>query len=91
MREDLVYAVTEEEVTELINSGDDTEIFEGSLLDNYVVYANDDLSYDGESRKYFLIAERFVNTWTSRYELTMTDDETKLDEFVDTFSFGEED
>lgn len=91
MREDLVYAVTDEEVTELINSGDDTEMFDGSLLYNYVVYADDSLSFDGESRKYFLIAERYVNSWTSRYELTMTDDATKLDEFLVTVSVGEED
>jgi hypothetical protein len=64
-------------------------MFEGSLLDEYaiVMTSNQDWQINLSkgrpvlARKYVFIREEYVNCWTSKNVLVLTDDKNKFEEF----------
>lgn len=57
---------------------------EGSLLDEYLIY-NNKLNF-GKSKKaykYIIFREIYVNEWSSRQDLILTDDEKLIEYFIE--------
>lgn len=85
MSVDLVYNVENVEVLDLLTIASDKglywETFEGVLNDHYVIFDVENMTYDGASRSFWLFEAKATTTWTYRYELTMTDDESVSDAF----------
>lgn len=61
------------------------ECFEGSLQDNYILYDADNISIGGDSAKYIIIKERFLNAWSSELVLVFTDNEKEVMQFEELF------
>ena len=60
--------------------------FDGTLLDNYIVYNDSDTQIKfgrSKPRKYIIIEEFYKNCWTSGLRMTCTDDDKLADEFLD--------
>ena len=60
--------------------------FDGTLLDNYIVYNDADTQIKfgrSKPRKYIIIEEFYKNCWTSGLRMTCTDDDKLADEFLD--------
>lgn len=69
------------------NKGVEIERYEGSLLDNYILYNHDTISIRGvKPRKYILLQEKYKNDWSSVTELIMTDDIYKVESFLEMVS-----
>ena len=67
--------------------------FDGTLLDNYIVYNDSDTQIKfGRSRprKYIIIEEFYKNCWTSGLRMTCTDDDKLADEFLERHETFEE-
>lgn len=61
----------------------ETETFEGNLLDNHVIYDTERIKFGRvKPRKYIMIKEFYLNEWSSEYEITMTNNENKIKEYV---------
>ena len=61
------------------------EVFDGNLLDNYIVYNEKDTQIKfgrSKPRKYIIIEEFYKNCWTSGLRMTATDDDSFADEFL---------
>lgn len=62
------------------------DCFEGSLLDNYIIYSDKKIKINkARPRKYILIREYYINAWSSGIQLIMTDDDNKANEFIQMF------
>ena len=62
------------------------EMFEGTLQDNCIIYNDYAIRLKGiKPRKYIIIQEKYLNCWSSELEMIMTDNESKVDEFIKTF------
>lgn len=86
-RKDYVAMVEMETVNALLElSADlciDVDIFEGCLVDNLVFYDTTNIKLGRvKPRKYIIIKEVYLNEWSSGIELTMTDNDDKVNEFV---------
>ena len=67
--------------------------FDGTLLDNYIVYNDSDIQIKfGKSkpRKYIIIEEFYKNCWTSGLRMTCTDNDRLADEFLERHETFEE-
>ena len=67
--------------------------FDGSLLDSYIVYNNEDTKIkfgNSKPRKYIIIEEFYKNCWTSGLRMTCTDDDKLADEFLERHETFEE-
>lgn len=56
-------------------------VFEGSLIDNYIIYDTDNITIEGVTAKYIMIKESFLNEWSSEHVLILTNDIEKVEEF----------
>lgn len=66
----------------VIDLGLDYEIYEGCLLDNYVIRGTEQIRLGRvKPRKFIMIKEKHLNEWSSTLELTMTDNEEIIYEF----------
>ena len=71
-------------IDELIekSNGEFIEQFEGNLLDNYIIDNVNRLVFNtSKARKYIVIKEKFLNEWSSCYDVIFTDEEKEVDEF----------
>lgn len=69
------------------NKGIEIERYEGSLLDNYILYNHDKISIRGvKPRNYIILKEKCQNSWSSVTELIMTDDIGKVESFLEMVS-----
>jgi hypothetical protein len=61
------------------------EVIEGVLNDTYVIYnINKQLSIKGvKGRDYIVLYPQFLNEWSNNFHILMTDDEEKVDEFLE--------
>ena len=67
--------------------------FDGTLLDNYIVYNEKDTQIKfgrSKPRKYIIIEEFYKNCWTSGLRMTCTDDDKLADEFLERHETFEE-
>ena len=65
----------------------DYEVFEGVLLDNYIFSDMESVTFKRcKPRKYALIKEVFLNEWSSKYQLIMTDSEKEVEAFRQSFA-----
>ena len=67
--------------------------FDGSLLDSYIIYNNEDVQIKfgrSKPRKYIIIEEFYKNCWTSGLRMTCTDDDKLADEFLKRHEIFEE-
>ena len=67
--------------------------FDGTLLDNYIVYNDSDTQIKfgrSKPRKYIIIEEFYKNCWTSGLRMTCTDDDKLADEFLERHETFEE-
>ena len=58
----------------------DIQMFDGCLLDNFIIKDTEEIKLkinkkNIKARKYIIIKTKFANTWTSVYELILTDNE----------------
>lgn len=81
----LVYSKVDSKIVdELIekSNGEFIEQFEGNLLDNYIIDNINKLVFNtSKARKYIIIKEKFLNEWSSCYDVVFTDNEKEVDEF----------
>ena len=67
--------------------------FDGTLLDNYIVYNDSDTQIKfgrSKPRKYIIIEEFYKNCWTSGLRMTCTDNDKLADEFLERHETFEE-
>ena len=58
----------------------EVELFEGSLLDQYIIHADKRITIKGiKPRQYILIYEQYVNPWRSENIACFSDDENLAD------------
>lgn len=63
------------------------ECFEGSLLDNYIIYADRRIRIGkAKARKYIILREKYVNSWSSITEVILTDNEKRVEEYEKLFN-----
>lgn len=81
----LVYSKVDSKIVdELIekSNSESIEQFEGNLLDNYIIDNINKLVFNSsKARKYIVIKEKFLNEWSSCYDVIFTDEEKEVDEF----------
>lgn len=67
-----------------VNNGYGVEIVEGVLNDTYVIYNEDrQLSIKGvKPRDYIILYPKFLSAWSNTFHILMTDDESKVQEFL---------
>lgn len=86
----LVYSKVDSKIVdELIekSNGEFIEQFEGNLLDNYIIDNINKLVFNtSKARKYIIIKEKFLNEWSSCYDVIFTDDEKEVDDFRNLMS-----
>jgi hypothetical protein len=91
-RKDYKANITLESVNQIINFANDkglqVDIFEGTLLDNYVIYDTSTIDIGRtKGRKYIILREKVLNCWSSITELIMTDNDEFVNDFVGKFEF----
>ena len=84
MLKDYVKDINMESAVNLVNFAYDNHYevtcYEGVLLDNYIIHSDKTLKVGrAKPREYIILRERFVNEWTSKIEMTLTDNEKTLD------------
>lgn len=68
------------------------EIFEGTTQDNYIIYNDHKIRLKGiKPRKYIIVQSVYLNCWSSKLEMIMTDNEEKVNEFIEQYSYEESD
>lgn len=66
--------------------------FEGCLLDNYVIYNAKCIAVNkSKPRKFIILQEKYLNSWSSGIILILTDDEKQVEDFVSKFEEKEND
>lgn len=64
--------------------GAEVYIFEGSLLDNAVIYGAEKIKVNRvKPREYMIVREVYLNGWSSELELIMTNSLEKVKEYHD--------
>lgn len=80
--------VDEKTVSNILNFfiGNDYDIhtIEGTLMDSYLIEVNNDNLKLGrvKLRKYMIIAETYINEWTSVHDLILTDNEALFNKYL---------
>lgn len=83
---DLVYNVELETYNKVLNLANEqgyaVEIIEGVLLDSALIY-NSDIKF-GRSypRKYIIFQDHYLNEWSSKLVMTLTDNEELAEQFM---------
>lgn len=73
------------ELAEKLNCPIDS--FEGSLLDNYIIYNTEKIKIGNvKGRKYIILAERYLNSWSSTTDVIMTDSIYTVNEYERMFN-----
>lgn len=68
------------------NKGMTYEIYEGSLLDNAIVYFAKGMELEGVGdHEYIIIREVYLNSWSSELEVFGTDDIIEVGKYEDDF------
>ena len=59
------------------------EMYDGNLLDNYIIYNTENIIFDNEKvdRKYIIIEEIYISEWNSDYKILLTDNIKKVEDF----------
>lgn len=81
------YEVTQNWINDLLNIASekdlDVTVFESTLVDKYLVYANKEVKIPGIRRtRFIIIDEEYQNTWNSINVATFTDDYKKAVNFI---------
>jgi hypothetical protein len=60
------------------------DVIEGVLNDTFIIFNTDrKLSIKGiKARKYIVLYPKFYNAWSNTFHVLMTDDDSKVDEFL---------
>lgn len=63
------------------------ECFEGSLIDNYIIYDAQKIKIGrAKSRKYIILVEKYLNSWSSTTEVIMTDNDKTVRKYEEIFN-----
>ena len=86
-RRNYIGAIDSETVDSLLRLACDIElevvVYSGCLLDNYVIYDTDCVNIGNiKPRKNIIIKEVYLNEWSSCYEMTMTNDDDLVSNYV---------
>lgn len=89
-RKDYTTEISNQSVDNIITFCTHNEIdfnsYEGTLVDNYIIYANDCIKLKRvKPRKYMIIRGYYINEWSSGLELIFTDSEKKVFEHEEIF------
>lgn len=60
------------------NSGIDYNVFEGTLLDNAILYNNNKINVSGRTAKYLIIQEVYMSEWSSALKLSFINDDKRF-------------
>lgn len=89
MRKTLQYeadlATCERVIALAVSNEDRIEEYTGSLLDNYIIKTDTITFGRVKPRKYIIFEETFVNTQSSKYVVTLTDDVKIVSEVMDKY------
>ena len=62
----------------------DVYFFDGSLLDDIVIINEEKaIVIDGKEREYIILKEKYVNDWSSCYDVILTDNYDSVREFIE--------
>ena len=79
--------ISYDNVTKIVDTcnqkGIEIDVFEGTLLDNYLIYANYKIQLNKlVPRKYIIIEAMFINSNQSMHTFVQTDNQQLVDEFL---------
>lgn len=81
--------ITNKQLDELIEiankNGVEYDLYEGTLVDSCIFYNAESVFVEGESAKYIIVKERFLNEWSSDLVLTLTNSDEEAEEFRNIF------
>lgn len=80
--EKIISAEACEKILALARKNDyEIELFEGGLLDSYLINYNKTISINrAKPRRFIAILEEYVNEWSSQLRLLQTDNEEKIND-----------
>ena len=69
-----------------VNNSYEVEIVEGVLNDTYVIFNRDKQLYikGVKPRDFIVLYPQFQNEWNNSFHILMTDDEKKVEQFLET-------
>lgn len=81
-REILDTQTVDEIIKQLYDNGyENADFSEGNLLDNHLFFLDDNVRIGRiKARKYLFFVEKYLNEWSSCYEMVLTDSEKIYDE-----------
>ena len=80
--------ITLDEVNNILNFATERDIefegYEGTILDNYIVYNYKDITFKGiKARDFIILKSKYLNEWSSTTEMIFTDDEKLVNDYVE--------
>lgn len=67
------------------------DIFEGTLLDNFIIYNHKFIKFKGKEPTDFIILRvKYLNEWSSVTEMILTDDQSVVDHYLELWDSLEE-
>lgn len=79
MKKTITYDITNKDIEKILELCSQLEIefdvVESTLNDEYIIYSNNAIKIGRVFRKYMIVRETFLNEWSSKLSLIMTDDE----------------
>jgi len=86
----IINQVSSEEIVKLLdfatNRELDFECFEGTLIDNYIIYNNNVIQIDNHpTTEFIIIKEKYLDYWDSTSDVILTDDEELLESYIEEF------
>lgn len=59
--------------------------YEGTLLDNVVIYNDNVINIGGKTAEFIIIKEKYLNSWSSGLVLTLTNSIDEINSFISQF------
>lgn len=77
----------DEIIKQLYDNGyEHADFGEGSLVDNHLFFLDDNVRIGiTKARKYLFFVEKYLNEWSSCYEMVLTDSEKEYDELYNVY------
>ena len=88
-RKQITYKSLNNFVDYAVENGYDLDVIQGVLNDTYIIHNVDKrLSVKGvKARDYIVLYPKFLNSWSNTFHILMTDDESKMREFLELVEY----
>lgn len=74
-----------------IDSDIAVDIFEGTLIDNYIIYNMKAMKIGGILPDYVIMNAKYLNEWSSLAEMILANDSKLVDEYIERWGGYDED